>query len=64
MDEYKVIGVDNFDRDWISDTLVEENLSKEAAEKIAQDRNYREGKHGTRYFKAVPQDHKLYTWEP
>lgn len=64
MEEWKVIGVDNFDRDSVSDELVEEHLSEADAKATAKRVNAGHGDMWPWFYKAVPQDHKLFTWEP
>lgn len=62
----KVIGVDNFDNEMVSDILVLDDIATMAeAEQIARVMNEAEGgDFAPRYFRAVPDDHKLYKFEP
>lgn len=60
---YKVIGVDNYARENVSDVLVAGawGMTKEDAETVATLLN----KYGERtYFKAVPNNYQLYRFEP
>ena len=64
-DYMKIIKVDNFARDHISDTLVAENVSEWWAKSIVELLNDKySGDHSPDYFRAVPDDHKLYEFEP
>lgn len=60
----KVICVYNFDRETRSDRLIADNLTPEAAEALAAERNAKAGKHSEDFFRAVPDDHKLFTFQP
>lgn len=59
---YKVVGIDNLDRDHISDLRrpLDEDLSKEDAEERAKELNYRSGEYGQWYYIVKPQDYELY----
>lgn len=63
---YKIIGVDNFNTETVSDYLVCENIeSKNYAETICQAMNAKfSGETAPRFFKVVDQSHLLYTWSP
>ena len=61
----KIINVDNFDRDTVSDTLVAENVPKYYAKDIVEFLNDKySGSTSSDYFMIKPNDYKLYTWEP
>ena len=60
----KIIRVDNFDKDFISDGLIAENVNEFFAKLIAKLLNKYTGVNSQDYFKAVPDDHKLYKFEP
>lgn len=62
---FKVIAVDNYNRETVDDWLLCDNIAQERnAEKIAQLMNNAEGDHASWFFKAVPADHVLSVWEP
>ncbi len=60
----KIISVDNFDRDYKSDSLIAENVSESFAKLIAKLLNKQTGMDSQDYFKAVRNDHKLHVYEP
>jgi hypothetical protein len=61
----KVVLIDNFNRENISDKLVIDNLSHELCELIAIERNNQYGGvHSPSYFVVKPDDYQLYIWEP
>lgn len=60
----KVIAVDNYDRDYVSDELVAKNLSEEHARNLAIELNQKFGKHSMIYYRAVPDDYILHIWKP
>lgn len=61
----KIIKVDNFDRDSISDTLVAENVSEFYAEHIVTLLNEKfSGDRSSDFYKSVEDNHKLYEFEP
>ncbi len=61
----KIIRVDNMNREHISDSLVAENVNEWYAKKIIEFLNKRfSGDYAPDYFRAVPDDHKLYEFEP
>jgi hypothetical protein len=56
----KVIRTDNFDRDWISDGLVQSDMEEVEAEALAAELNAKEiDPHTPNYFRAVPDDYEL-----
>jgi hypothetical protein len=61
----KIIAKDNFDRDHVSETLVAENVPSYYAPAIAGFLNERfSGNNAPNFYVAVPDNHKLYIWEP
>ena len=60
----KIIGVSNFDDETMSDTLVAERVVEVYARDIVNSLNDSGGENSYRYYKIVPEDHKLYVWEP
>ena len=60
---YKIIAVDNYDRETISDTLIADNVhelfGKEIVDKL-NDKN----PNGSWFFRLVPLSHKLFIYEP
>ena len=56
----KVILVDNFDRDTVSDQLLQDGLTEEEANKMADDYNAAHTPNSPYFARAVPDDHKLY----
>ena len=63
--KYKIIVVDNFAREDVSDKLVCDNIDKYYADLICAYLNTRLGGGYSRdFFEVVPQDHKLYEYEP
>jgi hypothetical protein len=61
----KIIGKDNFDRDEVSDVLVAVNVSETMAPIIVDALNSRSsGPQADRFYKAVPDDYKLYEFNP
>lgn len=63
--KWKIICSDNYDRDSVSDTLVCENINNEHIGKLLEDfLNNRTHKLADAFYRLVPQEHKLYVWEP
>jgi len=61
----KIINVDNFDREWVDDKVVCENVSEYYGGIIVDFLNDRlSGDHSSDFYKLVENDHKLYAWEP
>ena len=53
------------DREHVSDSIVAENVNEWYAKKIVEFLNERfSGNHAPDYFRAIPDDHKLYEFEP
>ena len=60
----KIIAVDNFDRESVSDVLIIPYvINPEIAEQIADLLN-KDGAGSDKFYKAVDNDHKLYKFEP
>ncbi len=58
---YKVIISDNLDRESVSDRIYKENLSKEEADKIAEDLNNAKSSFlDLDWYRSVPQDYELW----
>lgn len=61
----KIIAVDNFDRENVSDRLIVENLDEVSAKYICKAlQAHYGGDHSSVFFKVVENDHKLYKFEP
>ncbi len=60
----KIIRTDNFDRDYIPDKLIADNVAKYWAERIVKLLNKEIDPHGDEYFRAVPHNYELNTIEP
>lgn len=60
----KIIASDNFARDNVSDYLVCSDVSEHYGTRFVEMLNRESGEHGPRYYRLVPDDHVLYTWEP
>jgi len=61
----KVIAVDNFDRENVSDVLIFEGLSPVDAKKMADNLNEKfGGDSAPRFYKAVPDRAPLYEFKP
>lgn len=61
----KIIGVDNFNRDTVSDVLVAENVCDVYVAEIIAFLNARfSGENAAYYFKAIDDDRPLYVWKP
>lgn len=58
----KVIAIDNFGRDYVSDVLIGENLSELDANLLASDKNqeYGDSDNAPYYYKVVEDDYKLH----
>lgn len=59
----KVIATDNYDRGIYADTVLEENLPPEEAEAMASSMNAMYSNLHPHYYKAVPDDYKLFVPE-
>lgn len=60
MEMFKVIKVDNFDRESVSDVLVKENISEAEAIKIVEDSNRNCSDTSEWFYRCVKQDYKLW----
>ena len=60
----KIIRTDNFDKAFIPDDLIAENVNEFSAKLIAKLLNKHTGMNSQDYFKAVPDDRKLYEFGP
>lgn len=62
----KIISVDNFNRETVSDILVCENIeAKQYGDCMVKALNDKfSGEDASRYYRLVPNDHKLYKFEP
>lgn len=60
---YKIIIADNYARDNVSERHLVGLLSKESADTICALLN-KEHEGSNDYYRVVPNDQKLYTWEP
>lgn len=61
---YKIIGVDNHDREQVSDCLWLDNIKDiDLAWRICDKLNKGLGDYGGTYYKVVSQDYKLYKFE-
>ena len=60
----KIIAIDNFDNESVSDFLVCENISEYHGNLIIKFLNDREGDYSSYFYRLVSDDHKLYIWEP
>lgn len=57
----KIIGISNYDNDYVSDVLIKENVTESEGKKIIEKMN----KNNDYYFyKIVPDNYKLYKFEP
>ena len=61
----KIVQVDNFDRDTVSDILMAEKVSKNNAEMIVKALNEKySGNDSPLFFRAESDDYKLHEWKP
>lgn len=61
----KIIQVDNFDRDSVSDVLIAENVNETLSGHIVNFLNEKySGENSPNWYKAVADDYKLYEFEP
>lgn len=56
----KIIIVDNFDRETVSDTLLADNVIEHYAHIICDLLNKREGENTANYYRVVDLDYELY----
>jgi hypothetical protein len=61
----KIVAYSNFDSETVNDVLVADNITNsERAETMLKALNDKVTEYSTYYFKIVPDDYKLYVWEP
>lgn len=61
----KIVKVDNFDRDYISDVLIADNVNVPYEEFLTKALNESySSKTSPNYFRLVADDYKLKKWEP
>lgn len=60
----KIIAIDNFARQTVSDIVVATNVNEYYANLIVKLLNDHEGDNSPWYYKAVPDDYRLYVFEP
>jgi len=60
----KIICTDNFDRENRSDRLVATGLNEYMGARIVRFLNDAEDLNSDNFYKLVPDDYKLYEWEP
>ena len=61
----KIIGMDNFNREHISDILIAENVSDYWAQRIVKHLNEKyDGEHSPHFFKTITDHEKPYKFEP
>lgn len=61
----KIIQTDNFDRDYISDRLIAENVNEHFGKFLTKALNEKYGgSDSPEYYKLVPDDYKLHIWKP
>lgn len=61
----KIVGVDNLDRDYVSDIHVAENVAPHMADLIVELLNNEASlDESSTFYKVVPDDYKLYKVEP
>lgn len=57
---YKIIGIDNFDRESIDDILVKDKLTKEDADKFCEELNASTHDNHPYFYQVVEQEKKLH----
>lgn len=60
----KVIAVDNFARDNVSDRLILQDCTEEVGKRVVKEHNDKMHECSEWYYKLVDEDYKLYKWEP
>ena len=63
MKKSKIIGIDNYDREIVNDELICENISEYYGKIFVDNLNAME-KDGPTFYKLVPDDYKLFKYEP
>ena len=61
---WKVIAIDNYDRESVSDQLIKDNLSETNANILASKMNSEVDDDHPWYYKAIPEGVKLYQFNP
>lgn len=56
---WKVIAIDNFNRDYVADRLIVDNISKDQAELVVTELNKYTSGSSSEYYVFKPQDYKL-----
>lgn len=60
----KIVCVDNYDRESISDELICENIDKHYGKDIVEYLNRKHGDESPHFFRLVEDDYKLYEFQP
>jgi len=60
----KIVATDNFDRETVDDVLVCENVNAHYGDVIVEALNARIGDYGPWFYKVVPDDYQLRSFEP
>lgn len=60
----KVIAVDNYGRDTVSDELVADCPNRLTAIDMARRLNDESGLNASKFYRVVADDYELYKWEP
>lgn len=58
----KIIGISNYDNDYVSDVLIKENVTESEGKKIIEKMNKNDNDYY--FYKIVPDNYKLYKFEP
>jgi len=56
----KIIAVDNFDREYVADTLIAENVNEYMGKRIVDALNEKEHESSQDFFRLVPDDYVLW----
>lgn len=60
----KIVIVDNFNRDYISEQLYAEGVSEKEGQIMVEELNSKHGPASPYYYMLKPDNYKLYEWEP
>lgn len=61
----KIVQVDNFDRDYVSDILIAENANEHFGEFLTKVLNEKySSDYSPEYYRLVSDDYELHKWEP
>lgn len=60
----KIIATDNYARETVSDVLVASDVAESYAQELVGCLNAKSGPDGSKFFKIVPLDYKLFVYEP